>query len=140
MAGGSSVRMGARVLQVQDCVCGQSGRETAFDVAKSSVVCQSLDITVTHGHVVAALLEGYRFRRTGNGSQETERTPRKGIGSWWKDGYYPPCEERLSEEEMRQGGQSRLQHCFERESATDAQTKNECWRLDGSLEEDVVGD
>ena len=28
-----------------------------------------------------------RFRRTGRGIQRTEKTLRKGIGSWWRDGY-----------------------------------------------------
>ena len=30
---------------------------------------------------------GYRFRRNGPGIQGTERTLKKGMGSWWSDGH-----------------------------------------------------
>ena len=32
-------------------------------------------------------LSGYRFRRNGKGVQGTERTLKKGVGSWWRDSH-----------------------------------------------------
>ena len=73
------------------------------------------------------------------------------MGSWWRDGQaHLSREERVPEENMRQRSQSRVQHCFERESehalghgksvrvkamkiqdlAIDAQNKNESQRRD----------
>ena len=53
MAGGSSGRLGARILQVKNGFHGKPGRQDG----KPSVVSKMLPLTGTRGHVVAALLD-----------------------------------------------------------------------------------
>ena len=104
-------------------------------------------------------LLAYHFRRNGKGMWVTEKTLErygKLVAGWVQ----LPCEERVSQEDIRQGGQSRLQHCFEWECTlpveygtndesetmgiqdlvTDIQTTTESWRRLVGMEEATSGE
>ena len=97
-------------------------------------------------------LLGYRLRRSGKGIQETEKTLRNRVGSWWRHGHTVlrrKCD----------SGQPHLQHRSEwecelaldhgmsdesetmgiQDPATDIQTKNESRRRLGGIQEENVG-
>ena len=60
---GISGSVGARAVQVYDCVCGKLGRE---DSARRG--------------------QAFDFGEMGKGCKGRRRSSRKGLGSWWRDG------------------------------------------------------
>ena len=98
-------------------------------------------------------LLGCPCRGTENRAQETEKTLRKGMGRWWRDGYTfrtksvflrRKCDRVVFEREcqlaLEYGESDESQATGIKGPATDAQTENESRRRLGGLQEkDVVG-
>ena len=48
---------------------------------------------------------GYRFHRNGKGTQGIEKTLRKGMGSWWRDGHIYRSKSALKKDEVPEDGE-----------------------------------